>query len=94
MNHTLTLLCPAIGLPKPRLLWFYNGHEIKSKKKHISIKQNGKKLIINKIKVKSDFSLKKTKKFNFKSSLMMKVGIFVKRLILSDQLILYMMLMS
>ncbi len=52
VNHTLTLLCPAIGLPKPKLLWFYNGHEIKAKKKHISIKQNGKKLIINKIKVK------------------------------------------
>jgi len=52
INHTLTLLCPAIGLPKPKLVWFYNGQEIHANKKHISIKQNGKKLIINKIKVK------------------------------------------
>jgi hypothetical protein len=47
----LTLLCPAIGLPKPDILWFYNGQEIQLNKKHIIIKQNGKKLIINKIKV-------------------------------------------
>ncbi len=52
VNHTLTLLCPAIGLPKPKLVWYYNGHEINTNKKHIFIKQNGKKLIINKIQVK------------------------------------------
>ncbi|CAF0772843.1 unnamed protein product [Rotaria sordida] len=50
LNHTLTLLCPAIGLPEPKLRWFYNGNEIQSNKKHYFIKQNGKKFIINKIK--------------------------------------------
>ncbi|CAF0756370.1 unnamed protein product [Rotaria sp. Silwood1] len=50
LNHTLILLCPAIGLPEPKLLWFYNGNEIQPKKKHHFIKQNGKKFIINKIK--------------------------------------------
>ncbi len=51
VNHTLTLLCPAIGLPKPKLVWYYNGQEIQFDKKHILIKQNGKKFLINKIKV-------------------------------------------
>ncbi|CAF3915835.1 unnamed protein product [Rotaria sp. Silwood2] len=50
LNHTLTLLCPAIGLPEPKLLWFYNGNEIQPNKKHYFIKQHGKKFIINKIK--------------------------------------------
>ncbi|CAF1147431.1 unnamed protein product [Rotaria sordida] len=50
LNHTLTLLCPAIGLPEPKLRWFYNGNEIQSNKKHYFIKQNGKKFVINKIK--------------------------------------------
>jgi hypothetical protein len=57
VNHTLSLLCPAIGLPKPNILWFYNGHDIHLDKKHIFTKQNGKKLIINKIKVKNQLNL-------------------------------------
>lgn len=51
LNHTLTLLCPAIGLPDPKLIWFYNGNEIHSTKKHNIIRQNGKKLVINRIRV-------------------------------------------
>ncbi|UJR25150.1 hypothetical protein I4U23_006509 [Adineta vaga] len=50
VNHTLVLLCPAIGIPKPKIQWYYNGHDIPSNKRHIHIKQNGKKFIINKIK--------------------------------------------
>ncbi|CAF2244305.1 unnamed protein product [Rotaria magnacalcarata] len=50
LNHTLALLCPAIGLPEPQLVWFYNGNEIQLTKKHYFIRQNGKKLIINRIK--------------------------------------------
>ncbi|CAF4435795.1 unnamed protein product, partial [Adineta steineri] len=40
LNHTLILLCPAIGLPKPKLLWFYNGNEIQFKKTRIRIIKN------------------------------------------------------
>ncbi|CAF5167667.1 unnamed protein product, partial [Rotaria magnacalcarata] len=50
LNHTLALLCPGIGLPEPQLVWFYNGNEIQLTKKHYFIRQNGKKLIINRIK--------------------------------------------
>lgn len=52
LNHTLTLLCPAIGLPEPKLVWFYNGNEIQLNKKYSFIRQNGKKFIINRVKVK------------------------------------------
>ena len=59
LNHTLALLCPAIGLPEPKLVWFYNGNEIQLTKKHYFIRQNGKKLIINRIKVEyTPFSFK------------------------------------
>ena len=51
VNHTLTILCPAIGVPKPKLVWYYNSQEIHPDKKHLVIKQNGKKLIIHRIQV-------------------------------------------
>ncbi len=91
-NHTITLLCPAIGLPKPKLVWFYNGQEIQSNRQHILIKHNGKKLIITKIKVKEDFSFSKFF-FEFDFSLKMKVDMFVRQPMLLDRLILHMMLM-
>ncbi|CAF0852080.1 unnamed protein product [Adineta ricciae] len=50
INHTLVLICPAIGLPKPKIQWFYNGRDISSNRKHIYMKHNGKKLIITRIK--------------------------------------------
>ncbi len=51
INHTLTLLCPAIGVPEPQLVWFYNGNEIQSPDKQHFIRHHGKKLTINRIKV-------------------------------------------
>lgn len=50
-NHSLTLLCPAIGSPKPNLVWYFNGKEIQPEKKHLIIKQHGKKLVIHRIRV-------------------------------------------
>lgn len=60
VHHSLALLCPAIGLPKPKLNWFYNGREIHlDRRKHLQIKQNGKKLLITKIQVEKKNKLKK-----------------------------------
>ena len=52
VNHTVTLVCPAIGAPKPKLNWFFNGEEIHPDKKHVVMKMNGKKLLISRIRVR------------------------------------------
>ncbi len=86
LNHTITLLCPAIGLPKPKLSWFYNGQEIASNRQHIFTKHNGKKLIINRIKVSKDYFSERL--FIVLLSLKTKADMFVKQQMLSDRLIL------
>ena len=51
VNQTLTLLCPAVGRPKPKLVWYFNGDELQTRRKQLVLKQNGKKLILYRIQV-------------------------------------------
>ena len=51
-NKSLSLDCPAVGLPIPKIAWFKDNEEIDFKANpHITLKLNGRQLLIKSAKV-------------------------------------------
>lgn len=51
-NRTITLLCPAVGVPLPQVTWYFNEVPITRNTSTMHIMDNGWKLQLNKVTVK------------------------------------------